>query len=334
MKQLTDTIDLDQEVQAICQYIALKWTPIENAHAIFSEIRDEALHHARAWFNKYSVGEVAHKLHSARNEALQKSDLTQAAKLLACYYDSASGLLDDIWMKSAALRDAATSLDGSWDYSKTVSALSEKLLQKYPQLSSARPLGWATLAKGYCEFDGQDDYEPGPDEDLFEGTRAESMSSGHFVYRTALPYVLYDEKCRGLKAYKVLVGAVLAQFLCIQEHLNTVRMKRALEDWAKAQPEHLVFDALPAPDHPLLKALATQLKPPLGEQTFNEALKAQEEWAALPDEEKAARKKAYAKDISTMLDGLKTGDGAKAAKLEQEQEVERLRAALREELSA
>ncbi len=288
MKELSPDINLDDEVRAMAQYLAQKWTPIEGLESLLREIRDAALHESRAWLEAYSPGNFAHDLRDTRAKALVQALGDDDEKFTAEHHDAVCHFLYEVFTLSGEVNKQALELDGGWDYTRRVDRLRARLNSKYPDLAKARPLGWDELAKNYTDFDGQEEYDPRPDVALFEGSRAESACSGHFVYRTALPYVMYDEKCQGRKASAVLVGAVFAQFLSIQEFLNTKRFERDLTAWLQQQPDTMVFSLSSVPDNPHLRVIAKEASAPRTEQEYQEALAQQRKVKAMSEAERAA----------------------------------------------
>lgn len=287
MKELSLDINLDDEVRAMARYLAQKWTPIAGLEAMLREIRDAALHESRAWLEAYSPGNFAHDLRDSRAKALVQELGDDDEKFTTEHHDAVCHYLYEVFTLSSEVHKQALELDGGWDYSRRVDRLRTQLNGKYPDLAKARPLGWDELAKNYSDFDGQEEYDPRPDVELFEGSRVEGACSGNFVYRTALPYVMYDEKCQGRKASAVLVGAVFAQFLGIQEFLNTKRFERDLAAWVQAQPTSVTFGLSSLPDNPHLRVIGKEASPAPSEQDYQTALAEQRKFRALPEAEKA-----------------------------------------------
>lgn len=288
MKELSPNINLTDEVRAMAQYLAQKWTPIEGLESLLREIRDAALHESRAWLTAHSPGNLAHDLRAARAIALVQAPGDNDEKFIIERHDAVCHFLKEVGTLSGEVHKRALELDGGWDYTRRVDRLRAQLTSKYPDLAEARPRGWDELAQNYIDFDGQAEYDPRPDVAMFEGSCTESASSRHFVYRTALPYVMYDEKCHGRKASTVLVGAVFAQFLSIQEFLNTKRFERDLTAWVQQQPDAMVFSLSSVPDNPHLRVIAEEASAPRTEKEYQAALAQQREVQAMSEAERAA----------------------------------------------
>ncbi|MNR71555.1 hypothetical protein D3C71_21860 [compost metagenome] len=305
MNKLTPNIDLDLEVSHMAKYIAQKWTPIAGLEAMFAEIRDAAVHAARGWMESHTLSLRAHELRKARQEQLIQA-LPQGEGATAAYYDGVSHFLSEVSFKDMRICEAARDVDGRWDYSRKVAALTSSLSARYPQLAAARPLGWDALAENYVDFDGQEEYDPTSDRALFEGTEASGACSGDFVYRTALPYVMYDEICQGNKASHVLVGSVFAQFLTIQERLNAQRAVAALEQLAAGAAPQLLLEWTPQVENLHLKAIVALMEPVPTREQYEEALAQRKAWDALSEEERQARREDNSESIAKLLANLKS----------------------------
>lgn len=284
MKELNETICLDDEVKAIAAYIGLKWSPIANLEQLVQDVRIAAEHAARTLFEDHAIWEVAIAAEDARAAMLEQKYGDGPPNLR--YYDAGSQLIDNIRDRLKDVRDAALSLDGQWDYERGVNKVLQSLAPKYPDLVGARPIGWDQLEPGYNDFDGQEEYDNRPDRALFQGTKTESAGSGDFVFRTALPYVMYDEKCQSRKAHDVLVGAIFSQFMLITEHLNTLNVCKDLEAVVATPPQEHVFELTIEPQTPVLKTLTKLGKPYATRLEYEKAVAQVAAYHALSDAEK------------------------------------------------
>lgn len=312
MKKLTTALNLDEEVNNLAEFIAQKWTPISNLEALFTEIRDAALHAARAWFDQHAVWEVATEMEDKRT-ALLEANLNMGFKVYPALYDAQCTLLSSVARSTGEVRNSALDLDGDWDYTRRVRAVELSLGSRYPDLAGARPLGWDALAKAYNDFDGQEEYDPRPDRELFKGVLVQGTFSGSFTSRVALPYVMYDEKCQSYKAAHVLVGAVFAHFLGIAEYLNTEKLKKDLVDALPdvATPE-MMFERNLQTDNPILKVMFELATTCRSKAEFETCLASYAEYEALSDEEKAARKAANSEKISEIMSRLMSKSDSEA----------------------
>lgn len=308
MDKLTPTLDLDAEVVALAEFISAKWTPIANITQLFTEIRDAAMHAARAWIDKHRVWEVASKMEDDREAMLR--EVLGLPESNPAWYDAYCTLLSHVAHKASALREAGLAVDGEWDFECRENQVAAKLADKYDSLVEARPLGWAALAENYVDFDGQAEYDPKPDRALFKGARVEGTLSACFPGRVALPYVMYDEVCQGRRAYRVLVGAVYAHFLGIAEYLNTTRL---IDDLQAAvtpavQFRGMLYERKVESQNPLLQFMLADLSPCPPKASFEESLAHQAAFAALTPEEQAARHREGAVEFEKMIEELLVED--------------------------
>lgn len=289
MKQLTAALDLGQEVRHLANFIRQKWEPLDNLEAIFTEIRDAALHAARGWFDQHALWECATELEDARTAQL-RATLGVPETVFPELYDAYCLLLHSVSRNASCVREAGLALDGCWDIERRVDQVRSGLVAKYPGLLAARPQGWVALAENYVDFDGQAEYDPRPDHALFEGVSVPGRHAPEFPSAVALPYVMYDEVCQGTKAHSVLVGAVFAHFLGIAEYLNTCAIKEALlAAVATAPAAEMAFERNVATDHPILKTVFALATPCCAKNEFEASLAQRAAYAALSPEEKAQR---------------------------------------------
>jgi hypothetical protein len=304
MKELTADIDLDHEVAAVASFISLKWTSISNVQALVTDIRASAERIGRPLFDHFQLWSKARELRKERIEMLEQTLGSSRPDVSSS--DAICSLLDSVMTTSNDISDAGRHLLGAWDIIATAKALQTTLVDRYPDLASARPRGWAELEQGYIDFAGQEEYDPTQDRELFAGARVQGARSDDFPGRIALPYVLYDERCRGLNASVSLISAVLAHFLGITEFLNSVRLVR---DLPLALPQVsepvMLFERKVSTDNPFLK-VAFELAPPCRTRAdFEETLKRQAAFDALSDEEKERRRGRRGKVIERLMESLK-----------------------------
>lgn len=306
MKELTLGLDLDQEVAALASFVSMKWTPIAGITELFTEIRTAALWAGRAWFDKHLVWEAATRMEDAREELLK--DAVGGGD--APYYDAYCTLLSQLSRATDDAREAALMVDGKWDFERRTKQLTTAVMSKYPDLYTSRPLGWDALAENYCDFDGQEEYDPRPDRELFQGVKVQGTLSADFPGRVALPYVMYDEKCQSMKAYQVLVGAVFAHFLGIAEFINTRRLIEDLK--AAVSPDvgarEVLFERKVETANPLLQFMLSDIRPAPTKAEFDEAQVQRAAWNALTEAERKAREADSAKEVSDLLASLLRGE--------------------------
>jgi hypothetical protein len=323
MKNLTADINLDDEVKHLAEYIRQKWTPVADLEALFTEVRAAAEYAARTWFD-------SHPLWLATNELADKRTALLAAKygptVYPDLYDALVTLLQHIRNDAREVSDVARSLDGQrWNFEARVKKLSINLEVRYPDLTNARPLGWAELEPRWKDYAGQDEYDPEPDQDLFQGVRVQGSRSDYFPGRVAVPYVMHDEKNRNCKASAALVGAVFAHFLGITEFLNTHRLA---QDVVVALPQlhapDMLYERIVTTGNPVLKVMVQSAPAAHSQAEFEEHVRQMAEFDALSESDKAARKAEGSAAILKMLDGLKNSDPEADRKYAAEKERKRV----------
>lgn len=312
MKTLTPDIDLDHEVKALADFIALKWTPISGTHELFRAIRDAALHDARGWIDSYRVSDHLDKLKEMRVTVL-KAQLGEEAGPRAQSYDAPSFFLDQADRLFHQMREEGFSIDGPWNYSQRVTCLTAALCARFEGLAQARPHGWADLHEGYQEFDGMGEGSPAVDYADFFGTKIEGTVSPDFVVRTALPYVMYDEVCQGHKAAEVLVGAVYAQFLSISHQLHAFEVCKEMDKLEGLLAPRMVFETGLYSENPFVKIVVSLMDAPYAEETYLESEAHYRAYQALSPEEKAAQEALHEAEVEEMVHQLlESPDGDEA----------------------
>lgn len=308
MKELNPEVNIDYEIDAIVDFVGLKWTPIDNLKEIVTAIKDKATHDARALFDTYDVFEYAHPLIEARRNKLEQVSNSKSAYL----YDHTCHLLNEIIIHSSKVRDGALNIDGNWYFENKTKPIVKGLIKQYPELSKIKPNGWNAFIKNYSDFDGQEEYDPEEDRNLFRGVNTESACAADLPGRLALPYVAYDDRCQGRKPSEVLIGSIYAQFIRIMEYKNSLGVCNALEALGLPNTDSLVFELNIKTDNPLLKVIMALASEPYTEDDYLESLAETAKFEALPEEERRRIKAERAEEISQMLsDMLKTDVSSK-----------------------
>lgn len=299
MKTLTDKVDLNEEVTAIAAFLTQKWEPLPGLALMVAEIRDAALHAARGWIERFDVGHEAHEMAKIRTDILKNIDAPQDAQ----YYDAYIHFLEAVWDLDETVMNVGLNLDGPWDYSKRVKRLAWSLTDRFPGLTALKPLGYND-AKLLDVHDLTEAYQPGPDRDLFEGSKVEGVLSGTFPMRVALPYVLAEEG-QGYEPWVTLVGSLYSQFLGLAKHHNMLGLMDALKT---AMPYHATAVQFKLPEkveNPFLQMFLTLAGPAPAEIAYLGALRYRES-LSLPAADRAKhindqpeQLKAYMADIES-----------------------------------
>ncbi len=276
------SLDLDEEVAALVEYVDNRWEPMPQRFELFKDIRDKALFQARGWFSDYEVTHKARTLRETRETLLAPADAV---------YDAVCHFLDEVFFKMSTIERVGRDLDGPWDFSDRVSSVYSEMLKKYPGLANTRPLGWTELEKGYEDYDGMEAYDSAPDIAEFRGINSDSASAPGFHGRVVLPWVMYDEKCQGRKAPYVLVSAVFAHFLFIASKQNAFLACEELGRIANLQAPGLVFEVEWQPsagNNPCINSIRELARAPHTKTEYEEHLRATDAFDALSEEEQEA----------------------------------------------
>jgi hypothetical protein len=286
MKTLTADINLDEEVAHVADFLGLKWTPINDIHAVIREIRDTALHAARGWFDGHALWELAGQLEDERKLLLEQS-LELGPDSCAHYYDALAGLLDQVGLTANRIAEAGVQLDGRWDFGQRSRAVARSVTSKYPQLVGAHPAGWDAMVWVQPCGPGWEDVDPEADRALFKGA---GVIPG---YSTDLPssVSIHLVRLRGTRASTQLIDAMFAHFLAIAKFLNTEKLKH---DLAAALPRLrepvMLFERDDVKtDNPFLKVAFELARPPYTKAQFEESLDSAAAFEALSDDEKAKK---------------------------------------------
>lgn len=300
MKPLTLDVDLAEEVQAIADYLALKWAPRDDLIKLVLAIRDRAMVDARGWIDHYELSHEAHELEKKREALLESRGFASDAR----YYDAYCVFLDRISFLDRVLRDIGLTLDGPFSFESRVKRLSWGLNETFKGLTRYLPLGWEeSLSQN--EDDLCEAYSSKADKELFAGTDAQGVMSGTFPWKVALSTIRKGES-NGLAPWVELVGAVYGHFLCIAEFLNTRRAVEALKTALPYDAPEMQF-ALPEQfANPFLQTLKVWQGPTPSELSYQGSVMMRES-LKLPEAERAAfvkdkpeLVKAYAEGIAQM----------------------------------
>lgn len=128
-------------------------------------------------------------------------------------------------LSNSALHD---SVQKSFDYSKSVRSILSSIKTEISELTKVKPKGWNAFSKDYIDYQGMSDLDHNELKILFNGMDSGTAGCSSFEVRTALPHVMYDDKCQGRKPLEVLVGAMLTHAYVMNEKNNGSKM---LKEW-------------------------------------------------------------------------------------------------------
>lgn len=304
MYKLKDVVvDIQSELDELVRYTTKRWDNIPEIGAVFALAAKAGLEEGRCWFE-------SHPLWLGLDDRIHKRCALLGKGLpvdgnLARYYDQSCVWMDALISELRRLEPLGMKLNGPWDYSTSAFAVYKQLIAQYPEFSEARPKGWKALASNYTDFAGQEEYCEAhqiADEKEFLGADSQFGGSAGFPGRTALPYVMFDEKNYGRKAAYTLIGSVYSHFLAIAQYRNTQGMLAALAalPLRDTEPE-LIWDLSVSTTYPLLQVAvdlaSVQLKAstngsPSPQEGFEQSMASSLAFEQLSPEEKAARRAA------------------------------------------
>ena len=126
------------------------------------------------------------------------------------------------------------SIQKSFNYEKNVKNLINSFKEQYPDIKNMKPKGWKDFAKNYSDYDGMDELNPNELKKLFNGMDSGTAGCSSFEIRTALPHVMYDDKCQGRKPLEALIGAMFTHSFVMNEKNNGTKM---LKEWVQLKQE-------------------------------------------------------------------------------------------------
>lgn len=303
MQELKAGIQIPAEEAAVVSYLAQTWAPIEGLSALVADIRATAFHQGRGWLDEFDIGTLAHDRARQRQEFLVKElpgDVEREREIGATY-DRAVQVLDAMWTNSRLLVKLGKALDGPWDYSRRVDSTYAALAGKYPDLARAKPLGWDELEKDYVDFGGQEKFDSKAARNMFKGADTATAGSDAFPIRVGLPHVMYDDKCQGRRAPRVLVGAIFSHFLVIREFLNTLSVLDAIKAVPQPNQAEVLFSFEVETENPFVKVLLALNERVYTEEDYREAIDGARAYERLSAEEKAERAKNHDQEISELM---------------------------------
>lgn len=215
-------VDSDKELVAITNYISKTWNGFtdETTPEFFKKVWDSCNHMLRNNFDQYVFLDFMKELYDLKDLPSVKVNGLNSKDLPMHFMISKSGLHD-------ALRK-------DWDYEKNVNAILADVKSEFPYASKARPKNWNKLAKDYIDYDGMSELDSRELHKLFNGMDSGTAGAPSFEVRTALPHVMYDDKCQGRKPLEVLVGAMVGHSYVMNEKNNGSKM---LNEWLQLKEQ-------------------------------------------------------------------------------------------------
>lgn len=301
MKTPTANINLDEEVGHVAEFLSRKWTPINDVQAIIGDIRDVALHAARGWLDAPALWEYAAQLKDERKRLLEKSLGFPPDSCASCY-DSVAALLDQVSVLADRIAEAGHKLNGDWNFESRSKSLVRRITSKYPQLVGARPAGSDSLVWVQPNGPGWDMLDLDVDRELFKGA---GVTPG-FASDLPSSISIHLVRLRGQRASTQLIHAVFTHFLNIIRLVNTEKVKIDLVTaLPRLREPTMLFERDDVKTaNPFLK-VAFELAPPaFTKAQFDKSLAGAAVFDALPDDEKAKKRKEIEEDMVASLDSI------------------------------
>lgn len=335
MKEITVDMDMDAEVAAIVDFVSLKWSPIKNLSELVTRVRDQALFDGRAWFNEGVFTSRMIDLSQERLKLVEAVLDDPDEKSMAFGFDNVRSALDMIRMPASTMHEAAHTLDVDVknhyfeDYTRP---LAKEIAKNFPGYSKSKPLGWAEFAKVYEDRTGDNEYDPKPDRELFQGVDPKGRS-WHLVEKLALPALMYDDKGQGRSPTYMLVSSIYSHFLSISEFINTQKLIAAVENYLPFdEPTMLVGLELKGnTGNRHLDVLVSLAKPLPTQDELDRCLQNKREFALLSTDAQAERKAANAAHVKKMIDKMlnPTPEDEQRRMKEREQEMQNMKILMR-----
>lgn len=211
-------ISPEHELQAITNYITTTWDGFtdEKTPEFFKKVWSAANDLLKNNYDHYIFLDFMKSLQLVRN--LPEFTINgMSSKDLPIYF-----MLSNSSFKEKIMKD--------WDYEKNVDNLVLDVKKDFPFVTKARPKGYKNMAKDYEDYQGMSELNGRELKSLFGGMHSGTAASHSFEVRTALPHVMYDDKCQGRKPIIVLVGAIVGHAYLLNEKNNGYNM---LQEWVE-----------------------------------------------------------------------------------------------------
>lgn len=212
----SNLVNPDNELKSITNYITKTWDGFtdEKTNAFFKTVWDTANDLLKNNYDPYLLAEFRDSLKKMRDLPEFKINGI-SSKDFPIYF-----MLSNSSFKEKIMKD--------WDYESVVDNIVLQVKKDFPFASKARPKNYKTMAKDYRDYQGMAELNGKKLKQLFGGMHSGTASSHSFEIRTALPHVMYDDKCQGRKPITTLVGAMVGHAYLMNENNNGYKM---LEEW-------------------------------------------------------------------------------------------------------
>lgn len=308
MKKITVDMDMDAEVDAIVDFVGQKWTKIPDLRGLVEQVRDHALHDGRAGFNLSAFAAQLNELSDERMGFVESLLDDRDEQSMVFDYDGVRKAIDLFEKLAPTMYQATLSLDTDEQNKgsdELIKHLAKKIHREFPDLAKSKPLGWVELEKEYQELGGKDQYNFGPDMELYRGVDLKDRAS-HIVQKISLPHLMSCHKSEGQTPTSLLISSIYLHFKAACQWINTQKMFDALDVTLPIDEPRVLLglELNQGSGSPHLDILIKLSKPLPSQEEYDSTLQRMKEYAALSAEGKAefkANHDAYIKDMMTKV---------------------------------
>jgi hypothetical protein len=256
-------VDPKGELKAITQYVTSNWSGFDkiDAEEFFKKAWKLCVEKTKNQIDPYKFTDLVEEWQEERedhsNWKAAGSKIKEKDLKSELHDDAIAQIPMNILFGTMGLERF---LRNNWDYEKAVNDIIAEVKAEFPEVSRAKPKGWAKLAKDYSDYDGMNEFDKGKAKKEFGGMDSGTAGSFPFEVRVSLAQVMYDDKCQGRKPLEVLIGAMVGHAYVMNQRNNASKVLHELlemkEEYSKPQYfKEIVKEIKPEFKEPLTKAL-------------------------------------------------------------------------------
>lgn len=240
--------DEKKEIQSITSYITANWDGLDkfDSPAFFQKIWDNVNVDLKNNIDQYAFSDLSTYLLSLKN----------LPNILINNEINSIDLAMNFIISYNAL---AETLKKDWDFEKKVNSIISTINTEFPDAKKIKPKGWNKLAKNYIDYAGMNELNNYIIE-KFTGMNSGTACSFSFDVSTALPHVMYDDKCQNRKPLQTLVGAIVGHAYVMNEKNNTHKIKKEWSQFKTLLEEPGITEIKFTFEEPLNQALFNIMK--------------------------------------------------------------------------
>lgn len=198
---------------------------------------------------------------------------------------------------------------------KSCNASLDDLSSQFKGLDTLKPKGYVEFTENYVEYDGMDTLDQEALGKDFDGHDFSGAGGFPLPEALSLPCIAYDDLDQGRDPLSVLLMRLFHQGVKIREYNNTHELKLELEALGDSSQAFINQKLTPGPDQPNIRRLLNHANQrldnsyqPMTEEMIQDKDRKNDEFEALSDDEKRARK---VKNIESILNALSNVGGPK-----------------------